>query len=124
MQARVFTPMTASGRYEMLLNGDRPRWHYIFRISISFGDGDILYDGQFELDMRAWNDFTLIPVKKRIDESTFVKPHMALAGQTPAQAAGIEVEERNKWLKDVLEGLRGESGVTKASIRASSATRA
>lgn len=28
----------------------------------------------------------------------FVKPHMALDGQTPAQAAGIKVEGDNAWL--------------------------
>jgi putative transposase len=28
----------------------------------------------------------------------FVKPHMALDGQTPAQAAGVEINGRNKWL--------------------------
>lgn len=28
----------------------------------------------------------------------FVKPHIALQGQTPAEAAGITVESDNKWL--------------------------
>ena len=29
----------------------------------------------------------------------FVKPHMALEGQTPAQVAGIGVNGRNKWME-------------------------
>ena len=28
----------------------------------------------------------------------FVKPHMALEGKTPAEAAGIKVEGENKWI--------------------------
>ncbi|MGD0319579.1 MAG: hypothetical protein ABSB56_07785 [Nitrososphaerales archaeon] len=28
----------------------------------------------------------------------FIKPHEALDGRTPAEAAGIKVEGRNKWL--------------------------
>lgn len=28
----------------------------------------------------------------------FVKPHMALEGQTPAQVAGVGVNGKNKWL--------------------------
>jgi hypothetical protein len=28
----------------------------------------------------------------------FVKPHMALNGETPAKKAGIEIENKNKWM--------------------------
>ena len=28
----------------------------------------------------------------------YVRPHMALKGKTPAEAAGIKVEGENKWL--------------------------
>ena len=28
----------------------------------------------------------------------YVRPHMALAGQTPAEKAGIEVKGDNKWI--------------------------
>lgn len=28
----------------------------------------------------------------------YVRPHMALEGQTPAERAGIKVEGENKWL--------------------------
>ncbi len=33
----------------------------------------------------------------------FVKPHMALEGQTPAQVAGIGVKGRDKWA-ELLKG--------------------
>jgi hypothetical protein len=29
----------------------------------------------------------------------FVKPHTALEGQTPAQAAGIEIGSKDKWME-------------------------
>jgi len=28
----------------------------------------------------------------------YIRPHMALKGKTPAEAAGIKVEGKNKWL--------------------------
>jgi hypothetical protein len=28
----------------------------------------------------------------------YIKPHMALDGRTPAQAAGIEIKGKDKWL--------------------------
>ena len=28
----------------------------------------------------------------------YVRPHEALKGKTPARAAGIKVEEKNKWI--------------------------
>ena len=37
----------------------------------------------------------------------FVKLHMALDGQTPAQAAGIELEGKNKWV-GLLESAFGD----------------
>jgi transposase-like protein len=45
----------------------------------------------------------------------FVKPHQALAGQTPAQAAGVGVEGRNKWLSLLRKTLEcSEQSVPKA----------
>jgi hypothetical protein len=38
----------------------------------------------------------------------FVKPHMALEGQAPAEVAGIGIERRNKWL-ELLERSLGSS---------------
>ena len=36
----------------------------------------------------------------------FVKPHMALEGQTPASMAGIGIEGRDKWMELLRHGLR------------------
>ena len=35
----------------------------------------------------------------------FVKPHMALAGQTPAHAAGVGVEGKDKWLEMLRQAV-------------------
>ncbi len=35
----------------------------------------------------------------------FVKPHMALEGQTPAQAAGVGVNANDKWLAMLTEAV-------------------
>ncbi len=35
----------------------------------------------------------------------YIRPHMALDGRTPAEAAGIEVEGANKWLM-IIENAR------------------
>ena len=37
----------------------------------------------------------------------FVKPHMALEGQTPAQAAGVGMKGTNKWLTLIEKAARG-----------------
>lgn len=39
----------------------------------------------------------------------FVKPHMALEGQTPAQVAGIGVQGENKWLELLRRSLIRQS---------------
>jgi hypothetical protein len=31
----------------------------------------------------------------------YVRPHMALDGQTPADKAGIEIKGKNKWLTTI-----------------------
>ena len=36
----------------------------------------------------------------------FVKPHMALEGQTPADAAGVGVKGKDKWMSLLSEALR------------------
>lgn len=42
---------------------------------------------------------TAIPEGNRIFYN-FIRPHMALEGQTPAEAAGINLElEANKWMQ-------------------------
>jgi hypothetical protein len=35
----------------------------------------------------------------------FVKPHEALQGRTPAEAAGIGVEGENKWMELIRKAL-------------------
>ena len=53
---------------------------------------------------RGWKSPTsAIAEGKRINYN-YVKPHMALKGNTPAETAGIEVKGKNKWL-----GLMQES---------------
>ncbi|MGC1930987.1 MAG: DDE-type integrase/transposase/recombinase, partial [Candidatus Nitrosopolaris sp.] len=47
---------------------------------------------------RAWKKHkTPIAEGQRIHYN-FVKPHLALEGQTPAQRAGVGIERKNKWL--------------------------
>jgi hypothetical protein len=54
---------------------------------------------------RGWKSFkTPIAEGQRIHYN-FVKPHMALEGQTPAQVAGIGVEGKNKWMELLRESL-------------------
>lgn len=37
----------------------------------------------------------------------FVKPHMALDGQTPAQAAGVGLGSKNKWMELLEKAVTG-----------------
>ncbi len=47
---------------------------------------------------RGWKTMkTQLAEGQRI-QYNFVKPHMALEGQTPAQVAGIGIESKNKWM--------------------------
>jgi hypothetical protein len=47
---------------------------------------------------RGWKSMkTQIAEGQRIYYN-FVKPHMALDGQTPAEKVGLDVKESNKWL--------------------------
>jgi len=39
----------------------------------------------------------------------YVRPHMALEGQTPADKAGIKVRGRNKWLTIIQNATRAKS---------------
>jgi hypothetical protein len=40
----------------------------------------------------------------------YVRPHMGLEGQTPAEAAGIEVHGENKWLTLIQNASRQTNG--------------
>jgi transposase-like protein len=54
---------------------------------------------------RGWKSFkTPIAEGQRIHYN-FVKPHMALGNQTPAQVAGIGVQAKNKWMELLSESI-------------------
>ena len=54
---------------------------------------------------RGWKAMdTKIAEGQRI-QYNFVKPHMALDGQTPAQAAGIGASQRNKWMELLQQAI-------------------
>jgi hypothetical protein len=36
----------------------------------------------------------------------FVKPHMALEGQTPAKKVGVEIQNKNKWMGLILSSMK------------------
>lgn len=38
----------------------------------------------------------------------FIRPHMGLNGQTPAEAAGIRVEGENKWLTIIQNAAKSK----------------
>ena len=57
---------------------------------------------------RGWKTFkTPIAEGQRIHYN-FVKPHMALEGQTPAQVAGVGVDSKNKWLALLRSSMGGK----------------
>ena len=37
----------------------------------------------------------------------FVKPHMALKGETPAKKSGLEIKSKNKWLNLMNNAING-----------------
>ncbi len=39
----------------------------------------------------------------------FVKPHMALQGQTPADAAGVGVNGKDKWMSLLREAVNNRN---------------
>ena len=47
---------------------------------------------------RGWKSMKSAVAEGQRIHYDFVKPHMALEGQTPAQVAGVGVQEGNKWL--------------------------
>ena len=42
----------------------------------------------------------------------FVKPHMALEGQTPAQVAGVGIGAKNKWLAMLAEAVNNRPTIS------------
>ncbi|MGD0478378.1 MAG: integrase core domain-containing protein [Nitrososphaerales archaeon] len=47
---------------------------------------------------RGWKTMTTPLAEGARIHYNFVKPHQALAGQTPAERAGITIEGKDKWL--------------------------
>ena len=47
---------------------------------------------------RAWKKHTSPIAEGQRIQYNFVKPHMALENQTPANKAGVELKGKNKWL--------------------------
>jgi Integrase core domain len=60
---------------------------------------------------RGWKSTkTQLAEGQRI-QSNFVKPHMALNGKTPAQAAGMGVQSRDKWMELLRSALLGAAAI-------------
>lgn len=54
---------------------------------------------------RGWKSMkTQLAEGQRI-QSNFVKPHQALEGQTPAQAAGVGLNAKKKWLAMLAQAV-------------------
>jgi len=47
---------------------------------------------------RGWKTVKTELAEGQRIQYNFVKPHMALDGKTPAQAAGLALEKKSKWL--------------------------
>jgi transposase InsO family protein len=54
---------------------------------------------------RGWKSMKTPLAEGQRIQYNFVKPHMALEGQTPAQVAGIGVGSKNKWMELLREAL-------------------
>ncbi len=60
---------------------------------------------------RGWKTMTTPLAEGQRIQYNFVKPHMGLEGQTPAQVAGVGVNARNKWMELLREAItRGGTG--------------
>jgi transposase InsO family protein len=54
---------------------------------------------------RGWKSMKTPLAEGQRIHYNFVKPHEALEGQTPAEAAGIAIMESNKWLELIRRSL-------------------
>jgi transposase-like protein len=60
---------------------------------------------------RGWKTMKTPLAEGQRIQYNFVKPHMALEGQTPAEVAGVGVNGKNKWLAMLTEAItRDETG--------------
>ncbi len=60
---------------------------------------------------RGWKNQTSKVAEGQRIHYNFVKPHQALAGQTPAERAGIGVQGENKWLSLLKAALAMQRGI-------------
>jgi transposase-like protein len=58
---------------------------------------------------RGWKNPSSKIVEGQRIHYNFVKPHKALEGQTPAEAAGVGIEVKNKWLGLLTRALEADS---------------
>lgn len=56
---------------------------------------------------RGWKSMKSQLAEGQRIQYNFVKPHMALEGQTPAERAGIKIEGKNKWLTLIQNASKG-----------------
>jgi len=40
---------------------------------------------------------------------SFIRPHMGLDGATPAEAAGVGIEGKNKWMSPLRESIEDKT---------------
>ena len=68
------------------------------------------YSMQFLVKVqRGWKSIkTPIAEGMRI-QYNFVKPHMALNGQTPSEVSGIVIQDKNKWLGLIRKAYQNTS---------------
>src|SRR5271157_1488435 len=59
---------------------------------------------------RGWKSYQSAIAEGQRFHYNFVKPHQALAGQTPAERAGVGVQGENKWLSLLKAALATPSG--------------
>lgn len=61
---------------------------------------------------RGWKTMrTKLAEGQRI-QYNFVKPHMALEGQTPAQVAGAGIQGKDKWLAMLTEAVNSTASAS------------
>jgi len=59
---------------------------------------------------RGWKTMSTPIAEGQRIQYNFVKPHMALEGQTPAQAAGVGLNEGNKWMELLKRAVETRQG--------------
>jgi len=55
---------------------------------------------------RGWKTSKTALAEGNRIQYNFIKPHLALEGRTPAQQAGLSIDERNKWLELLKRSAR------------------